>query len=117
MRRDEKYIAWARNGAQLFSTCDRRQFMAIIVDSSGRIIGTGVQNGSPPGMAHCIDGACPHLADPHGLSSADVNGRPCMDCAKKIAGSGIARVVCTDDGVGTGISFLRSAGVEVTLVP
>jgi dCMP deaminase len=42
----------------LFSTCTRRQYAAFIVDPTGRVVGFGY-NGSPPGQAHCTDGACP----------------------------------------------------------
>lgn len=138
--RDERFLAWAECGAHLFSTCSRRQFMAIIVDVNGRVVGTGY-NGAPPGQPHCTDGACPHAADPHGLSSAKrgnciaihaeanaimfsnftarrggtlyVNGRPCTDCAKLIIGSGIERVVCSSDGVGEGVEVLAMAGIRV----
>lgn len=139
MNRDEKFLAWCVDGAHIFSTCARRQFMAIVVDAHGRVIGTGY-NGSPSGMAHC-DQACPHLSDPPGLSSVDaanciaihaeanalmysdhterqggtlyVNGLPCADCAKLIAGSGVARVVCKDFGSGAGEQLLIDAGIQI----
>lgn len=140
--RDDKYLRWLEAGAAEFSTCARRQFMAIIVGRHGRVIGTGY-NGAPPGMPHCTDGACPHLPDPPGLSSADaqnciavhaeanaimfsdftarqggtlyVNGRPCKNCATLIAGSGLARVVCTPNGTGEGIDTLLNAGLAVAV--
>ena len=109
--------------APLFSTCAKRQYAAVIVSPNKRLVGFGY-NGSPSGMAHCIDGACPRLkqnseagsnydtciaqhAEAGALLWSDVsmrqnatlivNGPPCMGCAKLIASSGISRVVCIED--------------------
>lgn len=140
--RDVKLLRWTQAGAALFSTCSRRQFMAVIVDTAGRVVGTGY-NGAPPGRPHCVDGACPHADDEHGLSSAEgrtciavhaeanallysdhqarrggtlyVNGLPCVDCARLILGSGLHRVVCTSAGVGAGVAELIRGGVVVVV--
>lgn len=123
-RKDLQYIRWAVDGATLFSTCGKRQYMALIVDTQGHLIGTGY-NGSPKGMMHCTDGGCPRLIDqsPSGstydncisihaeqnaLLHSDytarreggalyVNGPPCFTCAKLIANSGIRKVVYVRD--------------------
>jgi dCMP deaminase len=90
---------------------------------NGRVAGVGY-NGSPPGIAHCIDGACPRLSEnsPNGSTYDNciaqhaeanaiiwsdpalrvggtliVNGPPCFGCAKQIASSGISRVVFSPD--------------------
>ena len=120
--KDFKFLQWAEQGANLFSTCSKRQYMAIIVDSEGFVLGVGY-NGSPRGAAHCNEGACPRAwtgsdhkssdysdciavhAEANALLHSDlnararmgggamyVNGEPCLDCAKLIANSGV-RVV------------------------
>jgi dCMP deaminase len=129
--------------APLFSTCAKRQYFAVVLAPNKRVVGTGY-NGSPPGMAHCVDGACPRLhEDSKNGSSYDnciaqhaemgallysdaglrqggtiiVNGPPCMGCAKMIASSGLARLVCSKDESYAQWAdikfFLTSAGVEV----
>lgn len=140
--KDVAYVEWADQGSRLFQRCERRQFMAIVLDPFGRVIGSGY-NGAPAGMAHCAE-ACPHRHDPLGLSSAQasnciavhaeanallysdftarrggtliVNGKPCANCATLIANSGIVRVVCTMDGTGGGIPTLEAAGITVVVV-
>lgn len=122
--KDRKYLAWAEQGAQIFSTCSKRQYMAIITDHDGFAISIGY-NGSAKGMPHCVDGGCPRAqqnspsgssydnciaihAEQNALLRADysqvkhggtlyVNGPPCFTCAKLIANSGLDRVVCIDD--------------------
>lgn len=121
--KDLKFLDWIDAGAVLFSTCSKRQCMALIVGTDGRVVGTGY-NGSPPGMPHCTDGACPRLHNnsPAGSDYADciathaeanclmysdrslraggtlyVTGTPCYPCAKLIASSGISRVVTRND--------------------
>lgn len=123
MDKDHKYLALCEHGAQLFSTCAKRQYFAVVLDQTGRIVGTGY-NGAPSGAVHCVDGGCPRLGDasPSGttydncvsnhaeanaLMYSDftarqggtivVNGTPCWGCAKLIAGSGLARLVCFYD--------------------
>lgn len=65
-----KDFLWLRSCvllSMLFSTCTRRQYAAFIIDPTGRVVGFGY-NGSPPGQAHCTDGACPRASSavPHG---------------------------------------------------
>lgn len=122
-RRDLNFLSWCVDGAHRFSTCGKRQYQAIVTSLDGRVVGTGY-NGSPPGYPHCIDGACPRLtanapsgsvyntcisihAEANALlySAPDdrrggtlyVNGTPCWDCGKLIAGSGVRRLVHLED--------------------
>lgn len=121
--RDSKWIKATQELAAIFSTCSRRQYAAVIVTPTGRVVGFGY-NGSPPGQPHCVDGACPRAsssvpsgspydsgegrciavhAEANALLFSDatarqgatlyVNGPPCPDCAKLIAASGVTRVV------------------------
>lgn len=110
-------------GAHIFSTCTRRQYMAILVDYENHVLGMGY-NGVPSRMKHCSDGGCPRaLQDDieHGKSYDDclsvhaesnallhsnytsrpsalyVNGPPCWDCAKLIANSTIKYVFYLTD--------------------
>lgn len=121
--KDIKFLRFALSGAQIFSTCAKRQYMAIIVAPNGRVAGVGY-NGSPPGIGHCTDGACPRNAEGsesgsdygnciaiHAEENAIVwsdrtmrdggtlyvGGTPCWQCGKSIAGSGIKRVVYVND--------------------
>lgn len=125
--KDRKWLHACIAMGQLFSTCTRRQYAAIIISPTGRVVGFGY-NGSPPGQAHCTDGACPRAssdvahgspydagagrciavhAEANALLFSDataragatlyVNGPPCADCAKLIAASGVRRVVHTPD--------------------
>lgn len=124
--KDKKYLEFAAYGGKLFSTCSRRQYMAIVLGRDGRVLGTGY-NGAPPGMKHCVDGGCPRAreqaegtghgtgydnciaihAEQNALLYSDrtareggtiyVNGPPCFGCAKEIANSGVRRVVYQDD--------------------
>lgn len=118
-KHEVKWIKACGHLAKIFSTCAKRQYAAVIIASNKRVIGFGY-NGSPPGMAHCIDGACPRMqenspngsqydncisqhaeagallwSDPSMRQGATliVNGPPCMGCAKLIASSGLSRVV------------------------
>lgn len=116
-------MKWSLSGAEIFSTCSKAQYMAIVVDSNRRILGTGY-NGVPSGMTHCKDGGCPRSINNiesgspydygpglcyaihaeanallHSDRSARINGTiyvggvPCFGCAKLIAGSGLGRLV------------------------
>lgn len=141
-RRDNDYLNWCEDGARYFSTCSRAQYMAIIVDRQGRVVGTGY-NGGPPHYPHCTEGGCPHSDEPpmtytkpciaihaeeNALMRSDhdrrtggtlyVNGIPCYSCALKLAGSGLGRVVYRmgerdHKGSNEGIALLRACGLVV----
>ena len=126
--KDVKFMRFCREGAEIFSTCSKQQYMSIIVDCQGRIESTGY-NGVPKGMTHCTDGGCPRVVNnvppgtpyDHGdglcyaihseincLIHSDatkrqggtmyVNGVPCFGCAKTIANSGLSRLVYLEEG-------------------
>lgn len=122
--RDIKWLKVCTYSAQVFATCSRRQYFAIIIDNAGHVVGTGY-NGGPKGTLHCNQGGCPRAlqgaehgsnydsciaihAEQNALlhsnydsriagSTLYVNGPPCSTCAKLIANSGIIRVVHTPD--------------------
>jgi dCMP deaminase len=123
MNKDIKYLKLCVEGAKIFSTCDKRQYFAVIVDRQGFIIGLGY-NGGPKGMPHCSEGACPRAIDKDNSANYDsciaihaeanailhssyearkdggtlyVNGVPCMSCAKLISNSGIRKVVYLEE--------------------
>ena len=122
-RHEAQWYAACHMLAPIFSTCSKRQYFAIIVAENKRLAGQGY-NGSPPSMAHCIDGACPRAhnqtpsgaiyddciathaeanaimwADPIARQNATliINGTPCYGCAKLIATSGIRRIIGQSD--------------------
>lgn len=119
-------MRWCISGASIFSTCAKRQYMAIIVDVNGKVESTGY-NGSPSGFEHCASG-CPRFVNnvPSGtdydsgpglcyaihseincLLHSDVNDRrygtmyvngvPCFGCAKTIVNSGLDRLVFLEE--------------------
>lgn len=123
MNKNEKFMKWCIEGARIFSTCAKRQYMALIVDEFGMIESTGY-NGVPSGMLHCDQGGCPRFknnvpsstpydygeglclsnhAEQNCLFHSDsvrrrngtmyVNGIPCFGCSKAIANSGIKTLV------------------------
>jgi dCMP deaminase len=118
------------------STCDRKHVGAVIVDEYGRIVATGY-NGAPSGAPHCddqgheiVEGHC--IRTIHGESNAiDFAGReargctlyvtvtPCYDCAKRIANTGIKRLVYAEHyesrygRSSTVPEWLRSLGIQV----
>lgn len=127
----------------MFSTCGKRQYYSMILAENGRVVGTGY-NGGPSGMPHCNEGGCPRLqansqsgssydnciaihAEENALLWSDpamraggtlyVNGPPCFGCAKKIANSGVKRLVHIEDPSYVAWNdirvFLQTAGVEV----
>lgn len=141
MKKHEKWLLACEQLGPIFSTCSRRQYASIILSPNGRVVGFGY-NGSPPGQAHCVDGACPRAtsnvlpgspydvgqgrcvavhAESNALLFSDVaqrqggtlyvNGPPCPDCAKLIAGSGISTVVYRED-LGYPEHNLKSFGVR-----
>ena len=122
--KDKKYLRWAQEGARIFSTCGKRQYMAIIVDDAGYVVGVGY-NGVPPAFQHCIDGGCPRFkrdsipgsnyddclsnhAEQNAMINTNgrdamrggtmyINGEPCFGCAKLICNTGLERLVYTSD--------------------
>lgn len=144
--KDRKYLRWTEQGAKLFSTCSKAQYMAVIVNKVGTVVSTGY-NGSPPGWAHCTDGACPRTttttqggsylnciavhAEANALIRAQaaecrgatvyVNGLPCWDCAKLIVGAGVARVVCRGGRRPVDeeqvLGFFATSATELVIVP
>lgn len=140
--REWKFLRVAVAAAKEFSTCAKRQYFAWVLSPDGRVAGTGY-NGSPPGIPHCADGHCPRLqegsasgsaydnciaihAEENALLWSDrtarlggtiiVNGPPCWGCGKKIAGSGLRRLVyLRDDGYADWPrveALLEQAGIE-----
>lgn len=98
------------------ATCLRRQVGALLT-LNNRILTTGY-NGSPSGMAHCLDDGClmrdGHCvrclhaeqnalvqAALHGVSSAGATAyitcQPCVTCMKLLISGGITRVVYRGD--------------------
>jgi dCMP deaminase len=141
-----KWLQCAEFLASQLSTCSKRQYCAVILMPNGRVVSIGY-NGSPPNMPHCVDGFCPRLAEnsPNGsnydnciaqhaeanaLMWSDVslrmgatlivNGPPCFTCAKSIASSGVAKVVCFADSSYAQWpqveQFLLQAKVQVDIV-
>ena len=141
VRKDIQYMKLCVEIASIFSTCSKRQYGAILVDSFGHVVGMGY-NGGPSGFAHCVDGACPRAiqASPNGSnydncfavhaeanallhsnysSSAVklyVNGPPCFSCAKLIANSTVQEVYYKSDSAyamwNDVEDFLNKAGVK-----
>lgn len=123
--RDLKWLKWCNDGAKIWSTCAKAQYMVLLVSKEGYLVGSGY-NGGPPGEPHCKDGGCPRaLKSPeHKSSNYDdcislhsehnaflhsdfnayrggtmyVNGVPCYGCVKLIANSGLAKLVYLFDG-------------------
>ncbi len=143
-RKDHQFMKQVITNARIFSTCVRRQYFALLVDQYGHTIGTGY-NGVPKHMTHCDRGGCPRAQTdvPHGspydnclaihaevnaIIHSDysarrdgctlyVNGRPCWDCAKVIANSGVTRIVYLEDDpqafMGKADTLLTQAGIEI----
>jgi len=116
------------------STCGRRAVGAIIVSEDFKVLATGY-NGVPRNFLHCVDSACPGLADPHGDTRrcyavhAEINAivqcqrldlartmytscTPCFECAKVIANTPINRVISFELYTGEGLRILELAGVN-----
>jgi dCMP deaminase len=127
------------------STCLRRHVGAVLVKEK-RILATGY-NGSPTGLAHCLDTGCLREAmgipsgqrhelcralhaEQNAIIQAAVHGvaiagatlyattQPCVICTKMLINAGIRRVVY-DAGYPDHLSmdFLRQAGVELVRSP
>lgn len=139
----DQWMAWCESGARIFGTCSRRSYMAIVLSVSGRVLGSGY-NGAPSGAVHCVDGGCPRgssqvahgssygncvavHAEANALLHSDrsareggtliVNGPPCWECSKLIAGSGIKTVVYKRDHAYAEwpkcAALLQSVGIEL----
>lgn len=117
-----KWMRAADYLASLFSTCGRKTYAAIILDSSGNMYSFGY-NGQLPNKALCIEGGCPRMLSnsepgsdysncvaPHaevmaiinsgGIkynSTIVVNGPPCEACGRVISQSGLSRVIYKPD--------------------
>ena len=126
---DRSYLemasVWAKN-----SYCTRRQVGAILVKD--RMIISDGYNGTPSGfenvcedengvtkpyVLHAEANAITKVAKSNNSSlgaTLYITDSPCMECAKLIIQSGIARVVYARDyRITDGIDLLRRAGVEV----
>lgn len=123
------------------ATCDRKHVGAVLVDGNNRIVSSGY-NGSPRGMPHCddvghelkeIDGRMSCVRTLHAESNAiDYAGReadgctlyttviPCYDCAKRIVGVGIKRVVYGEyyhsRNTDLVVDYMNQAGVGLQLL-
>ena len=119
MKHAQKWLTSCDQLAQTFSTCSKKQYAAIILNTQNRVIGFGY-NGSPPGHPHCTDGHCPRYQQntPNGQnydncianhaeanallwtdptarqqSTLIINGPPCYQCTKLICTSGISNLI------------------------
>lgn len=121
-RKKYQYIDMCRSMAQIFSTCGKKKYCAVLVDDFGHIVGIGY-NGGPSGTLHCEDGGCPRYLEssPSGsnydnciaihaeanaflhsdyssrAASIYVNGPPCFSCAKLIANSTVKNLYYISD--------------------
>lgn len=122
VRKDFQMLDFCEQGADIFSTCGKRQYMAILTNDENHVLGIGY-NGGPPGAVHCDDGGCPRLqagsasgssydnciavhAEQNAFLHSDynarptklyVNGPPCYTCAKLIVNSTVKSVFYIDD--------------------
>ncbi len=124
------------------STCIRRQVGAVLVKEK-HILATGY-NGSPAGIAHCLDVGC--LREKMGIPSGErhelcrglhaeqnaiiqaarhgtnINGSslyctnmPCIICSKMIINAGITRIVYAEGYADQlAIEMIAESGIEVT---
>ncbi len=132
-RYDKAYLKIAREWSFL-SYCKRRQVGAIIVKN--RMIISDGYNGTPSGFDNCCEDdegatqwyvlhaeANAILKVAHSTQSCDgatlyITMSPCRECSKLIHQAGIKRVVYQSDYKdGSGVEFLRKAGVEVDFIP
>lgn len=119
------------------STCVRRQVACIITDKDNHVLATGY-NGVPVNFDHCTEHPCAGAKDlpgqtdnclaVHGEQSAllqcDVrlahtlycSCLPCFTCAKLIANTPIARVICASYYADRrGLDVLLSAGCIIVI--
>lgn len=109
----------------------KRRVGCVIVSPDHRILATGY-NGLPAGYTCDMDwwdkGQKDRLvihAEQNAIIHCDytkmrgatiyVTLSPCVHCAKMIANSGIARVVCAEEQADSGLDVLRECGVEVSV--
>lgn len=116
-RKNIQYMQLCIKTAEIFSTCGKKKYAAVLVDKNNHIVGIGY-NGGPSGFQHCEDGGCPRYkqmsesgsnydnciavhAEANALLHSDysseayiiyVNGPPCFSCAKLIANSTVQHV-------------------------
>jgi dCMP deaminase len=129
LRYDKAYLKMAQSWSKL-SHCSRKQVGALIVKDA-MIISDGY-NGTPAGFDNCCEN---EIGETHWyVLHAEANAilkvakstnnskgatlyltlSPCKDCSKLILQAGITRVVFKDSYKDAeGISFLKSAGVDV----
>lgn len=143
--KEQKWLKATQELANIFSTCSRKQYCAIIISKNGRVAGMGY-NGGPSGLKHCDNGGCPRSslnvehgsvydnciaihAEANALLWSDeflreggtliVNGPPCYGCAKLIANSGLSRVVFPYDpdykNIDEIINFLNLAKIQIVI--
>lgn len=135
----DEYFLNLVDDVKMRSTCTRRQFGAIVVNSKREIISTGY-NGVVRGAEHCADigcikdrleiqsgmghGICPAVhAEQNALIQAGrqaegatiyLNGFPCKICARLIVNSGIKKLVMRGDySDAEGLRILNAAGIEL----
>lgn len=139
-RKNKQYMQMCIETANIFSTCGKKKYAAVLVDKNDHIVGIGY-NGGPRGFQHCEDGGCPRFqqmsdsgssydnciavhAEANALLHSDyssqaykiyVNGPPCFSCAKLIANSTIEQVYYIEDNSYKDWeninSFLRKANI------
>jgi dCMP deaminase len=144
-RKDIQYMQLCENAALIFSTCKKKKYCAVLIDSNNHIVGFGY-NGGPKNFTHCEDGGCPRAiqnspsgssydnciathAEANALLHTDyssnpvkiyVNGPPCFSCAKLIANSTIKTIYYINDTSYSDWdmiqSFLNKAGIETIKV-
>lgn len=140
-RKDVQFLTLCKRSAEIFSTCSKRQYCAILTDERDRIVGFGY-NGGPAGHPHCTDGACERsrVGAPSGSNHDNcisihaeqnaflnmlgaspkrlyVNGPPCFTCAKLIVNTTVEQVFyCRDESYKQWPDvalFLEENGVEL----
>jgi dCMP deaminase len=121
-RKNKQYMQMCIATANIFSTCGKKKYAAVLVDKNDHIVGIGY-NGGPRGFQHCEDGGCPRFqemsdsgsiydnciavhAEANALLHSDyssqayriyINGPPCFSCAKLIANSTVEQVYYIGD--------------------